>query len=77
MKSSQPRKYKDCGKVEGDCVVMFVGEVEPIVYGSKSFGRFYVLDSPTAQLVVEQYIEPALALKAQRPAFDAILESAR
>jgi hypothetical protein len=78
VKSSQPRKYKDCGKVLGDCVVMFVGKVEPIVYGSKSFGRFYVLDQPDGkQLVVEQYVEPASALEAQQPAFDAILKSAK
>ena len=78
VKSSQPRKYKDCGKVLGDCVVMFVGKVEPIVYGSKSLGRFYVLEQPDGkQLVVEQYVEPASALKAQQPAFDAILSSAK
>jgi hypothetical protein len=78
VKSSQPRRYKDCGKVLGDCVVMFVGKVEPIVYGSKSLGRFYVLEQPDGkELVVEQYVEPASALKAQQPAFDAILESAR
>ena len=77
VKSSQPRKYKDCGKVEGECVVMFVGKVEPIVYGSKSFGRFYVLQQPDGkQLVVEQAVEPASAFKAQKPAFDAVLESA-
>jgi hypothetical protein len=77
VKSSQPRHYKDCGKVEGDCVVMFIGNVEPIVYGSKSLGRFYVLEQPDGrELVVEQYIEPASALKAQQPAFDALLESA-
>jgi hypothetical protein len=78
VKSSQPRRYKDCGKVEGDCVVMFVGKIEPIVYGSKSFGRFYVLEQPDGQeLVVEQYVEPASALKAQKPTFDALLESAK
>ena len=78
VKSSQPRKYKDCGKVLGDCVVMFVGKVEPIVYGSKSLGRFYVLEQPDGkQLVVEQSVEPASALKAQQPAFDAILSSAK
>ena len=77
VKSSQTRKYKDCGKVAGDCVVMFVGKIEPIVYGSASFGRFYVLEQPDGkQLVVEQYVEPASALKAQRPAFEAILASA-
>jgi len=78
VKSSQPRKYKDCGKVAGDCVVMFVGKVEPIVYGSESLGRFYVLEQPDGkELVVEQYVEPASALKAQQPAFDALLESAK
>src|SRR5215207_360882 len=78
VKSSQPRKYKDCGKVLGECVVMFVGKVEPIVYGSQSLGRFYVLEQPDGkELVVEQYVEPASALKAQQPAFDALLESAK
>jgi hypothetical protein len=78
VKSSQPRKYKDCGKVLGDCVVMFVGKVEPIVYGSQSLGRFLVLEQPDGkQLVVEEYVEPARALKAQQPAFDAILSSAK
>jgi hypothetical protein len=77
VKSSQPRRYKDCGKVEGDCVVMFVGKIEPIVYGSKSLGRFSVLEQPDGkQLVVEQYVEPASALKAQSPAFEAVLDSA-
>ena len=77
VKSSQPRRYKDCGKLAGDCVVMFVGKIEPLVYGSASFGRFYVLEQPDGkELVVEQYIEPASALKAQSPAFEAVLESA-
>ena len=48
VKSSQPRKYKDCGKVEGDCVVMFVGKVEPIVYGSSRSGASSCSSSPTA-----------------------------
>jgi hypothetical protein len=75
--SSQPRKYKDCGKVEGECVVMFVSKVEPIVYGSRTLGRFYVLQQPDGkQLVVEQAVEPASAFKAQKPAFDAVLDSA-
>jgi hypothetical protein len=78
VKSSQPQQYKDCGKVEGDCVVMFVGKVEPIVYGSQSLGRFLVLEQADGkQLVVEEYVEPASALKAQQPAFDAILSAAR
>jgi hypothetical protein len=77
VKSSQPRRYKDCGKVGGNCVVMFISTVEPIVYGSRSFGRFYVLQQPDAeQLVVEQAVEPASAFKAEKPTFDAVLESA-
>ena len=77
VKSSQPRKYRDCGKVEGDCVVMFVGKIEPIVQGSTSMTRFYVLEQPDGkQLVVEQFVEPASALKAQAPAFEALLASA-
>ena len=78
VSSSQPRKYKDCGKVLGDCVVMFESVVEPVVYGSYVLGRFYVLDEPGGgQLVVEQGVEPARAFKAQQPAFDAILRSAK
>jgi hypothetical protein len=78
VKSSQPRKYKDCGKVEGECVVMFIGSVEPIVYGSKVRGRFYVLQLPDGkQLVVEQFVEPASAFAKAQPALDAVLRSAR
>ena len=78
VKSSQPRKYKDCGKVEGECVVMFIGSVEPLVYGSKTFGRFYVLDQPGGkQLVVEEFAEPASAFKKTEPQLDAVLRSAR
>lgn len=62
VKSSQPRRYKECGKVAGDCVAIFVGKIEPIVYGSASFGRFYVLEQPDGkELVVERYVEPASA----------------
>jgi hypothetical protein len=76
-RSAQPRQYKDCGKVGEKCVVMFISKIEPVVYGSKSFGRFYVLQQPDGkQLVVEQAVEPASAFKAQSPAFDAVLESA-
>jgi hypothetical protein len=78
VKSSQPRKYKDCGKVEGECVVMFIGSVEPLVYGSKVFGRFYVLQQPDGkQLVVEEFAEPASAFKKAQPELDAVLRSAR
>jgi hypothetical protein len=78
VKSSQTRKYKDCGKVEGECVVMFIGSVEPLVYGSKTFGRFYVLDEPGGkQLVVEEFAEPASAFKKTEPQLDAVLRSAR
>jgi hypothetical protein len=78
VKSSQPRRYKDCGKVEGECVVMFIGSVEPIVYGSKVFGRFYVLRQPDGkQLVVEEFVEPASAFAKARPPLDAVLRSAK
>jgi hypothetical protein len=71
-------EVKDCGKVEGECVVMFIGSVEPIVYGSKVFGRFYVLQQPDGkQLVVEEFAEPASAFKQARPPLDAVLRSAR
>jgi hypothetical protein len=77
VKSSQPRRYKDCGKVGGECVVMFNSKVEPVVYGSQTFGRFYVLEQPDGkQLVVEQAVTPASAFKAEKPTFDAVLESA-
>jgi hypothetical protein len=78
VKSGQPRKYKDCGKVQPPCVVMYPGGIEPIVYGGNSLGRFYVLEQPDGkQLVVEQYVEPASALKAQKPTFDELLNSAK
>ena len=68
---------KDCRKVEGDCVVLFIGKIEPIVHDSASFGRFYMLAQPDdKELVIEQYVEPASALKAQSPAFEAVLDSA-
>lgn len=78
VKSAQPKQYKDCGKVEGDCVVMFVSKVETIVYGSTTFGRFYVLEQPDGkELVVEQAVEPGKkAFEAQKPAFDALVQSA-
>jgi hypothetical protein len=78
VKSSQPRKYKDCGKVEGECVVMFIGSVEPLVYGSKTFARFYVLEQPDGkQLVVEQWAEPASAFAKAEPPLEAVVRSAR
>jgi hypothetical protein len=56
---------------------MFVSKVEPVVYGSETFGRFYVLQQPDGkQLVVEQAVEPASAFKAEKPVFDAALETA-
>lgn len=65
VRSSQPRKYKDCGKVEGPhCVVMYVGGIEPLVYGSQTSARFLVLEQPDGgELVVEQFAEPRRAFK--------------
>ena len=66
------------GKVEGECVVMFIGSIEPLVYGSKTFGRFYVLDRPGGkQIVVEEFAEPASAFKKTEAQLDAVLRSAR
>jgi hypothetical protein len=62
VKSAQPRQYKDCGKVLGKCVVMTLGGVEPVVYGSDSRGRWLVLDLGGGdQLVVEQFVTPPAA----------------
>ena len=78
VKSSQPRLYKDCGKATGDCVVMYVGGIEPYVYGSDTYGRFLILEQPDGkELVVEQFVEPASAFRAQREQFEATLASAR
>jgi hypothetical protein len=57
---------------------MFIGSVEPVVYGSKTFGRFYVLQQPGGkQLVVEEFAEPASAFRKTEPELDAVLRSAR
>jgi hypothetical protein len=57
---------------------MFIGSVEPIVYGSKTFGRIYVLEQTGGkQIVVEQFAEPASAFKKAQPQLDAVLRSAR
>lgn len=77
VKSSQPRKYKDCSKYEGDCVVMFPGGFEPLVYGSQTYGRFYVLEQPGGgQLVVEQFVEPRKQFERQAKLFDEALATA-
>lgn len=76
-KSAQPKQYRDCGKVEGDCVVLFVGGIEPVVYGSNTFGRFLVLEQPDGkQLVIEQWAEPAEAAEPQLERFDETLADA-
>lgn len=75
--SSQPKKYKDCGKVEGECVVMYVGGVESYVYGSETKGRFLVLDQPDGrQLVVEIAVEPKRAFRKQLKVFEEALATA-
>lgn len=66
VRSSQPKKYRDCGKYEGDCVVMYVGGIEPYVMGSQSFSRFLVLEQPDGrQLVVELWGEPGRVFRKQ------------
>lgn len=78
VKSSQPKKYKDCGKVDGPhCVVMYVGGIEPLVYGSQTFGRFLVLEQPDGgELVVEQFVEPRKAFGKVAGILDEVLASA-
>jgi hypothetical protein len=78
VRSSQPRLYRDCGKVTtGDCVVMYVGGIEPYVYGSDTYGRFLILEQPDGkELVVEQFVEPASAFRRQVKLLDAALASA-
>ena len=75
--SSQPKQYRDCGKATGDCVVMYIGGIEPYVYGSDTYGRFLILEQPDGEeLVVEQFVEPASEFKNQVKLFDEALASA-
>ena len=75
--SSQPKLYRDCGKHEGDCVVMYVGGIEPYVMGSQSTSRFLVLDQPDGkQLVVELWAEPRRVFRKQVEVFEEILAGA-
>ena len=77
VKSSQPKKYRDCGKYEGHCVVMFVGGIEPLVMGSTSFSRFLVLEQPDGkELVVEQWVEPGKQFRKVAPLFEEALATA-
>ena len=77
VKSSSPKKYRDCGKYEGHCVVMFVGGVEPYVMGSTSFSRFLVLEQPDGkELVVEQWVEPGKQFEKVEPLFEETLANA-
>jgi hypothetical protein len=77
VKSSQPNLPPDCGKYEGECVAMFPGKIEAILYGSTAIGRFYILEQPDGkELVVEQFVDPASAIDVQGPKFEELLESA-
>jgi hypothetical protein len=77
VKSSQPTKYRDCGKVTGECVVMYIGGIEPYVYGSDTYGRFLILEQPDGkELVVEQFVQPASEFRDQVKLFDQALASA-
>ena len=77
VKSSPPNIPDDCGKYEGDCVPLFIGKIEAILYASKTFGRFYVLEQPDGkQLVVEQFVKPVAGTKAGLKILDELLESA-
>ena len=77
VKSSQAKQYKDCGKATGECVVMYVGGIEPYVYGSDTYGRFLILEQPDGkELVVEEFVEPASEFEKQVKLFDEALASA-
>lgn len=76
--SPQKRQYRDCGKVEGDCVVMLLGGIEPVVYGSQSFGRFLVLDLGGGdQLIVEEWVVPRKTARRELKRLDAALAHSR
>jgi hypothetical protein len=77
-KSSSPRKYKDCGKFSGACVVLMMGGVEPILYAGEILGRFLVLEQPDGkQLVVEEWFEPASAAEVGFKLLDQAVANAR
>jgi hypothetical protein len=78
VKSPQPKQYKDCGKVEGDCVVLMNGGIEPLVYGANIKGRYLILEQPDGgQLVIEEFVEPASAFEGQVPLFEKIIAGAK
>lgn len=77
VKSAMRNVPEDCGKVQGKCVVLFMGKIEPVIYGETAKARFYVLEQRDGrELVVEQFVEPASAVDAQREQFEATLASA-
>ena len=78
VRSGQRRLYKDCGKVAVKrCVVMFIGAIEPVVYGEQSKARYYVLDqSDGKQLVVEMWVDPIKAFDEQVKVFEKIVAAA-
>ncbi len=78
VKSAQPRQYRDCGKVAGKCVVMMLGGIEPLVYGSETRARWLVLDlDGGGQLLVEEWAQPAKVFSSQLELLDRVVAGAR
>jgi hypothetical protein len=78
VRGDQRERYKDCGKLEGNaCVVLFVGGIEPIVFGRESFARYLVLEQPGGgQMVIEEWADPRSAAEAEVARLHAIVEKA-
>jgi hypothetical protein len=76
--AEQERRYKDCGKLEGRaCVVMFLGKIEPVVYGRDTKARYVVLEQDEdTQLVVEMWVEPRKAFDDQVKVFEEVVAGA-
>lgn len=79
VKSGQKKRYRDCDKLDyEDCVVLFVGKIEPVVYGDDARVRYLVLEQPDGkELVVEQWADPPRQFDRQVRIFDEILAGAR
>lgn len=78
VKSGQSKVYRDCGKVDPEvCVVMFIGAIEPVVWGRSSKTRFLVLDQPDGrQLVVELWVDPAKQFAGEAKLLQRVVASA-
>jgi hypothetical protein len=63
----------DCGR----CVPLFVDGPSTVVYRPGVAGRFYVVNIPSGQLVVEERVSPASRFRAGLAPLEAALRSAR